>query len=719
MEQIIKGAFGRHQLEISSGKLAKQANGSVVVKLDDNIVLVTAVATKDKKEGQDFFPLTVEYRERYYATGKIPGGFFKREGKPRDREVLASRLIDRPIRPLFPDDFMNETQIVATALSADGRIDTDFLGVIGASAALMASDIPFNGPVGACRVALVGGNLIDTPSFEELQNADMDVVLAGTENTITTIESSANEVSEENMLRALEFGHERIKESIKIQKELVKNLTIKKMTYDPFVIPAELKEKVKAAAETELPRVNDIKEKQERNEEFYVLVKKISESLKDEFPDFEFIIPELVEDVRKSMIRKRIINEGVRLDGRGVKDIRNIACEIGVMPRIHGSALFTRGETQSLGCLTLGTSSDEQVIEDLEGESKKTFMLHYNFPPFSVGEVGRMSGPGRREIGHGFLAEKSIQAIIPSEEKFPYTIRIVSEILESNGSSSMASVCSGSLALMDAGVPIKTHVAGIAMGLIAHEGGNVILSDIMGEEDHYGDMDFKVAGTRDGITGLQLDTKIEGITMDILKQGFSQAKEGRMHILSIMESAISKPKESLSQYAPRLIMFTVPKDKIGLVIGPGGKMIRSIIEITGVKIDIDDDGKVTIASTDGESSEKARNMITSLVKEVERGEVYQGKIVKITNFGAFIELLPGKEALLHISQYAHERINNLSDHIRIGDIVEVKVIGIDDNGKVSVSRKALLNPSAQPASRHYQKSYDERNENSRNSSEDK
>ncbi|MDD3803986.1 MAG: polyribonucleotide nucleotidyltransferase, partial [bacterium] len=408
-----------------------------------------------------------------------------------------------------------------------------------------------------------------------------------------------------------------------------------------------------------------------------------------------------------------------RLDGRKTNEIRKITCEIGVMPRIHGSALFTRGETQSLGCLTLGTSSDEQVIEDLEGESKKSFMLHYNFPPFSVGEVGRMSGPGRREIGHGFLAEKSLQAVIPAEEKFPYTIRIVSEILESNGSSSMASVCSGSLSLMDAGVPIKSHVAGIAMGLIAHEKGSVILSDIMGEEDHYGDMDFKVAGTRDGITGLQLDTKIEGITMDVLKEGFSQAKEGRMHILGIMESVISQPKESLSQYAPRLIMFTVPKDKIGLVIGPGGKMIRSIIESTGVKIDIDDDGKVTIASTDGESSEKARSMIVSLVKDVERGEVYQGKIVKITSFGAFIELLPGKEALLHISQYAHERIENLQDHIRVGDIVEVKVTAIDDNGKVSVSRKALLDSATHSSPRHHYNRHDEKKENSGNSPEDK
>ena len=686
---------------MSTGKLAKQANGSVVVKLDDNIVLVTAVASKDRKEGQDFFPLTVEYRERYYATGKIPGGFFKREGKPRDREILASRLIDRPIRPLFPDDFMNEIQLIATVLSADGKIDTDVLGVIGSSAALMFSDIPFNGPVGACRVAMIDKELIDSPSFEELQNAELEVVIAGTETTVTTIEASANEVSEEEMLRAIEFGHQRIKESIKLQRDLTAKLEIAKMVYEPFVIPDELKEKVNSTAITELPRINEIREKQARNEEFRLLVNKIKERLKEEYPDYEYLIFQLVENVRKEMIREKIFKEGIRLDGRGAKDIRKISCEIGVMPRIHGSALFTRGETQSLGCLTLGTSSDEQIIEDLEGESKKSFMLHYNFPPFSVGEVRRMIGPGRREIGHGFLAEKSLLAIIPSEENFPYTIRIVSETLESNGSSSMASVCSGSLALMDAGVPIKTHVAGIAMGLIIQENKVVILSDIIGEEDHYGDMDFKVAGTKDGITGLQLDTKIEGITIEILKASFSQAKTGRLHILSLMEKTISKPKESLSQYAPRLIQFTVAKDKIGLVIGPGGKMIRSIIESTGVKIDIDDDGKVTIASTDGESSEKARDIIMSLVKEVEKGEIYKGKIVKITNFGAFIELLPGKEALMHISQYAHERIANLQDHIRIGDIIEVKVIAIDDNGKVSVSRKALLEPHKYQQKKRY------------------
>ncbi|MEO0233846.1 MAG: polyribonucleotide nucleotidyltransferase [candidate division WOR-3 bacterium] len=703
-EKKANGPYGRFNLEISTGKLAKQANGSVVVKLNENILLVTAVASKTKKEGQDFFPLTVDYREKYFATGKIPGGFFKREGKPRDREILASRLIDRPIRPLFPDDFINETQIIATLFSADGKIDTDVLGVIGASAALMISDIPFNGPVGACRVALVDGQLIDSPTFDELEDADLELVLAGTETTVTTIEASANEVSEEDMLRAIEFGHNIIRESINIQKQLIEQIEVKKMEYEPFIIPQDLKDKIKEMTTERLKVLNNIFEKQKRNQEFEKLIKEVVENLKEEYEDFVNVIPSLIEDNRKEMIRERILKEGIRLDGRKTKEIRKISCEVGLMPRTHGSALFTRGETQSLACLTLGTSSDEQVIEDLEGESKKSFMLHYNFPPFSVGEVSPLKGPGRREIGHGFLAEKSLQAVIPSEEIFPYTIRIVSEILESNGSSSMASVCSGSLSLMDAGVPIKCHVAGIAMGLIVEEGYDpVILSDIMGEEDHYGDMDFKVAGTREGITGLQLDTKIEGITIDILRKGFYQAKEGREHILDIMEKTISKPREQLSQYAPRLIQFTIDKDKIGLVIGPGGKMIRSIIEKTGVKVDIDDTGKVTIASTDLASGDEAKRMIESLVKDIEMGEIYEGKVTKITNFGAFIELLPGKEALMHISQFSHERINDLNEHLKVGDKVSVKVINVDENGKVNVSRKVLIENKNQDQNKNEEK----------------
>jgi polyribonucleotide nucleotidyltransferase len=695
MEQKIKGAFGRYQLEISTGKVAKQANGSVVVKLDDNIILVTAVASKDRKEGQDFFPLTVDYRERYYATGKIPGGFFKREGKPRDREILASRLIDRPIRPLFPDDFMNETQIIAALFSADGKIDTDVLGVIGASAALYLSDIPFNGPVGACRVAMIDKQLVDSPTFEELQNAELEVVIAGTETTVTTIESSANEVSEEDMLRAIEFGHERIKESIKLQKELAEKIKVKKMVYEPFIIPDELKEKIRMVAVAELPRINEIFEKQARNEEFYNLVKKIKDELKEGYPDFEHMIPNLVEDVRKEMIREKIINKGIRLDGRKVTDIRNITCEIGVMPRIHGSALFTRGETQSLGCLTLGTSSDEQTIEDLEGESSKSFMLHYNFPPFSVGEVGRMSGPGRREIGHGFLAEKSLQAIIPSEEKFPYTIRIVSEILESNGSSSMASTCAACLALMDGGVPIKNPVSGIAMGLMMEMNDKkstedkkyLVLTDVQGEEDHYGDMDFKAAGTKNGITALQMDIKVRGITYKIMKDALEQSKKARIQILAKMAEALPEPRIELSPNAPRIYIIKIRPDQIGDVIGTGGKIINEIIDECGVLIDIEETGEVFVTAENEASAQKALEWIKNLTKEVAVGELYQGKIKRILEFGAFAEILPGQEGMIHISQLAKERVNKVTDVVKVGDVVPVKVISIDEQGRINLSLK--------------------------------
>ena len=690
MEYSEKMKYGNGELEISTGKVAKQANGSVLVKFNDNIVLVTAVASDEKKEG-DYFPLIVDYREKAFATGKIPGGFYKREGRPKDREILASRLIDRPIRPLFPSDFYNETQIIATLLSADGMIDTDILGVIGASAALSISDIPFAGPVGAARVAMVNGEYIANPTFDEIENAELDLVIAGTETTVTTIEASANEVSEDDMLNAIDFGHKLIKESIEIQKKLIAHFEIKKMNYDPFVIPEEIKIEIDNNLDMDrLKAIDEILEKQERNRAYKLFVKENIKKIEEKYPEFLNFVPIIIDDKRKALIREKIVKNKKRLDNRGVKDIRNISCEIEVLPRTHGSALFTRGETQSIAGLTLGTSSDEQVIEELIGETSKTFMLHYNFPPYSVGEVGFMRGPGRREIGHGYLAEKSLQAIIPSEEFFPYTIRIVSEILESNGSSSMASVCSGSLSLMDAGVPIKGHVAGIAMGLIVEDGETIVLSDIMGEEDHYGDMDFKVAGTRDGITGLQLDTKIQGIDMNILRIGFMQAKEGRNHILDKMYEIIDAPRKSLSQYAPRLISFMIDKEKIGLVIGPGGKNIRSIIEKTGVKIDISEDGKVTIASNDENGLNEAQKIIKDLTREVEVGEIYKGKIVKIMNFGAFIELLPGKEGMMHISQYSYERINKLEDVIKVGQIIEVKVIGIDDHGRVNLSRKVLL-----------------------------
>ncbi|MCK4523833.1 polyribonucleotide nucleotidyltransferase, partial [candidate division WOR-3 bacterium] len=596
MKNEVNGNYANKVLEIQTGKVAKQANGSVVVKVGDNVILVTAVASHEKREGIDYFPLMVDYREESFATGKIPGGFFKREGRSKDKEILTSRLVDRPLRPLFPDDFGNETQIIATLLSADGTMEIDTLAVIGASAALSISDIPFNGPVGAGRVAMIEGEFIKNPTFEEIAKAELDLVIAGTETTVTTIEASADEVSEEDMLKAIELGHELIRESIDIQKKLISTIDIKKMEYTGIKIPDGIEEDVKVLLGNSLNEINSISEKIKRNNEYNKFVKSIIAKLEEKYPDDGKFISGVIDNARKEIIRNKIINSKKRLDDRNLDQIRNLECEVGLLPRTHGSALFTRGETQALVGLTLGTSSDEQTIEELVGETSKSFMLHYNFPPYCVGEVSFLRGPKRREIGHGYLAEKALGAIIPSEEIFPYTIRIVSDILESNGSSSMASVCAGSLALMDAGVPIKTHVAGIAMGLIKENDEIMILSDIMGEEDHYGDMDFKVAGTKDGITALQLDTKIQGISSDILRKGFMQAKDGRNFILQSMEQAISGPRSSISQYAPRLLSFVIDKEKIGAVIGPGGKNIRAIIEETGVKINIEEDGKVTIAS---------------------------------------------------------------------------------------------------------------------------
>lgn len=690
MEITVKGKYAGQELELTTGKMARQANGAVTVKIGDNILLITAVASEEKKEGQDFFPLMVDYREESFATGKIPGGFFKREGRSRDKEILNSRLVDRPIRPLFPADFVNETQVIATLLSADGTMETDTLSVIGASAALCISDIPFAEPVGAGRVAVLNGQFIKNPSFEEIENAQLDLVIAGTEDTVTTIEAAAEEVSEDIMLQAIEMGHELIRESIAIQNDLISRMDIKKMDYEPAAIPQDMANDVKAVLGDELAAINSISDKIERNKKYKKYVKSIIEQLDEKYPDSGRTISNIIDEERKRVIRERIVREKKRLDDRGFSDIRPLSCEAGILPRTHGSALFTRGETQSIAGLTLGTASDEQMSEEIIGETSKSFMLHYNFPPFCVGEVSFLRGPKRREIGHGYLAEKALSAVIPSEDVFPYTIRIVSDVLESNGSSSMASVCSGSLALMDAGVPVKTHVAGIAMGLIKENDDIIILSDIMGEEDHYGDMDFKVAGTKEGITALQLDTKIKGISLNVLQQGFNQARDGRLFILDVMEKAISEPRQSLSKYAPRLVSMMIDKEKIGMVIGPGGKQIRAIIEETGVKIDIDEDGKVTIASENEEALEAAKAKIEMIVRDVEAGEIYTGKVVKITDFGAFIELLPGKDGMLHISKYSHERINHLSDHLKVGDELEVKVTDIDDKGRINLSRKALL-----------------------------
>ena len=690
MELKVEREIGNRTLTIETGKLAKQANGSCIVKYGNSVILVTACMAKEPKEGLDFFPLTVEYRERMYAAGKIPGGYFKREGRPREKEILSSRLIDRPIRPLFPDGFRNETQIMVTVLSYDQENETDVMGVIGASTALSISDIPFLMPVAAVRIGKIAGQYVINPTTQQMQEGTLNITVAGNKERITMIEGETQEITEDELVEALKLAQIEIKKIIELQEELVSKVNPKKMEVEPPVETEGLRDKVYAIASEKLPEIMNIIEKKERNDAYDSLFNSIKEKLEEEFPESEAEMRLYYEEIRKKAMRDKIFNEGIRLDRRKTNEIRKITCEIGVLPRVHGSAVFTRGETQSLGTCTLGTQYDTQRLEELEGELTKTFMLHYNFPPYSVGEVGRVSGPGRREIGHGHLAETALSAVIPSEESFPYTIRIVSDILESNGSSSMATVCSGSLSLMDAGVPIKSHVAGIAMGLVYESDDKyVVLSDIMGEEDHYADMDFKVAGTRKGITAIQLDTKTEGISVEILSKALAQAKEGRDFILSKMEETIPEPKSELSPFAPRMETIMIAKDKIGLIIGPGGKTIRDIIEKTGTQIDIDDDGKVKIYSENAENIEKALNYIKSLTEEAEIGKIYLGKVKKITDFGAFIEILPGKDGLLHISQISHDRIEKVSDVLKLGDEVAVKVIKIDDRGKISLSRKQV------------------------------
>ncbi len=695
MEQSVEKEIAGRILKISTGKLAKQADGAVLVSYGDTTVLVTAVANRKPSEGIDFFPLTVEYREKLYAIGKIPGGFIKREGKPKDKEILSARLIDRPLRPLFPDGFFNETQIIATVLSSDQENDADILGIIGASVALMISPIPFDGPVGAARIGLIDGEYVVNPTFEQLEESKLNLVIAGTKKAVTTIEAGAKEISEEEMYKAIEIAHEEIKKTIALQEEMFAKVDIpKKLPVNPIVVPDEIKEEIVAFIKGKIEDAQSIKEKKKRSSAVTEVIDATHEYFKEKYPEDENIaiyVNKTIDSYRKESMEKMILEEGKRIDGRTAKEIRNITCEIGVLPRTHGSALFTRGETQSLGTVTLGTRMDEQRIEDLEGQSFKRFMLHYNFPPFSTGEVKFLRGPGRREIGHGFLAEKALEPLIPDAEEFPYTIRVVSDILESNGSSSMATVCSGSMALMDAGVPIRHAVAGIAMGLIYHsEDKYVILSDILGDEDHLGHMDFKVAGTEEGITALQLDTKIEGIPLYVLKEGFAQANEGRKHILSIMDQTISTHREEISPYAPKLLTISVPKEKIGAIIGPGGKMIRSITEETGAEIFIEDDGQILITAVNADSANKAKAIIESLIEDPEEGKVYRGRVTKIMDFGAFVEILPGKEGLVHISELEYHKVNKVEDVLHEGDEVLVKLINIDRQGRLNLSRKATM-----------------------------
>ena len=695
--------FAGRNLSLQTGKLAKQADGAVVVTFGETVILATAVASKEPaEEGQDFFPLSVEYREKAYAAGKIPGGFFKREGKPSENEILSSRLIDRPLRPMFPDNYFDEVQIILSVLSADKENDPDVLSVLGASAALSISEIPFQGPIAAVRVGRVHGQLVINPTFSELEDSDVDVIVAGTEDSVIMVEGEAREISEEVMLDILEFSHNAIKDLVDLQKRFVEKCGNPKKQISSGEDTADLVSKIDHAASKRVAEIIKITEKKERNEALRTLITEIVEQLRDEYPECEKTVIKNIEDIQKTLVREMIFNQGKRLDGRGADDIRPIECEVALLPRTHGSALFTRGQTQALAATTLGTKMDEQKMDELEGEFYKSFILHYNFPPFSVGEVKPMRGTSRREVGHGNLAERALKNIIPNDEVFPYTIRIVSDILESNGSSSMATVCAGSLSLMDAGVPVKDAVAGIAMGLVKEDDRYVVLTDILGDEDHLGDMDFKVAGTKAGITAFQMDIKTRQMPFEVLKVALEKAKQGRLKILEIMNRTIDKPRTELSSYAPRILSFRVNVDMIGMIIGPGGKMIREIIEKTGAAIDINDDGTVTIASVDAESGLKARQIIEELVQEPEVGTVYKGKVKRITNFGAFVEILPGKEGLLHISAIDHKRIERVEDVLKVGDEIEVKLMKVDPQGKLDLSRKALLpKPDFQkPSSKH-------------------
>jgi polyribonucleotide nucleotidyltransferase len=676
---------------LETGRFAKQANGAVMVRYGDTMVLVTAVAAEEAKEDQDFFPLQVEYRERVSAAGKFPGGYIKREGRPTEKEILSSRLIDRPIRPLFPKDFTNETQVIAFVLSYDGENDPDVLAAVGASAALTISNVPFDGPVAEVRIGRLNGEFICNPTQQQVTESDIELVVAGTADSIMMVEGESHEVSEDDLLNALKLAQSEIKKIVQLQLELKSEAGKTKWEVPVKIIDENLFKDVSDLAFAKLKDlVYSIQAKEERSAKNKELVKSVTEALAEKYPEQGKVIGSIIHDLEKDLMRKRILEDGIRLDGRNTEQIRNISIDLGVLPRTHGSALFTRGETQSLASVTLGTKGDEQNIEGLLQEYSKKFMLHYNFPPFSVGEVGRMSGVGRREIGHGNLAERSLKIMFP-EAEFPYTVRIISDILESNGSSSMASVCAGSLALMDGGVPMKKPVAGIAMGLVKEDDRFAILSDILGNEDHLGDMDFKVAGTKDGITAFQMDIKIQGISFEIMQQALKQAKAGRMHILDIMDKAISKPNENLSQYAPRLLTIKVEQDQIGMIIGPGGKVIQGMQRMFGVEINIEDDGTVSIASPNKENAQRAKDHIKRMTSNPEVGEIYEGVITKIMDFGAFVEIIPGKEGLLHISQIDNKRVNKVTDYYKEGDKVTVKLIKIE-NGKFSLSRRELLKP---------------------------
>jgi polyribonucleotide nucleotidyltransferase len=690
MVQKLQIDFGGRPFSIETGRVARQANGSVLVQYGETVVLVTAVTAESKREGIDFIPLTVNYQEMTYAAGRIPGGFFKREGRPSDRETLISRFIDRPLRPLFPKGFQNELQVIATVLSADQDNDPAILGMIGASSALSLSDIPFDGPIAGAKVGRIDGEYVLNPTHEELELSDIDLFVAGSENAIIMVEGGAREVKEEEMLEAVLFGHQSLKPVIDLQKRLREAVGVTTREFEIQRPAEDLTEKVRAVAQEKLLEAFQVTEKTARRDRLEEILQETYQALEASEENFQRMIKTVFEETNRKLVRRLILDRKQRIDGRGLAEIRPISCEVGILPRTHGSALFTRGETQVLAVVTFGTSEDEQKINSLSGETYKSFMLHYNFPPFSVGEVSPLRSPSRREIGHGALAERAIQSVLPSNEKFPYTIRIVSEVLESNGSSSMATVCGASLSLMDAGVPIKAPVAGIAMGLIHEDGEVAVLSDILGDEDHFGDMDFKVAGTADGVTAIQMDIKIRGISKEILEKVLHQASEGKLHILNRMRETIAEPRKDLSPHAPRIVSLKVKQEKIRDVIGPGGKNIRSIVDQTGVKVDVEDSGIVKLASPNYEAIEKAIYMIKSLTQEVEVGGLYTGKVKRILGFGAIVELYPGTDGLVHISQIAENRIREVSDVLKEGDEVLVKVLDIDSQGRIRLSRKAAL-----------------------------
>ena len=684
-------SYGRHKLTLETGEIARQAHGAVIVSMDDTVVLVTVVGAKSVRPGQDFFPLTVDYQERSYAAGRIPGSFFKREGRPSEKEILTSRLIDRPIRPLFPDSFYNEVQIVATVLSSDNEVDADIPAMIGASAALVLSGIPFDGPIGGARVGYINGDYVLNPTATELIETELNLVVAGTENAVLMVESEAKELAEDVMLGAVEFGRKEMKVVINAINELADEAGVTVWDWAPTEQDAGLVDRIAQLAEADLRAAFDLKQKQARTEAIDKVWEKVNTEMGvglEDGPDGQ-AVKKVCFELESKIVRTRILNGEPRIDGRDTRTVRPISIRNGVLPRTHGSALFTRGETQALVIATLGTGRDEQRIDSLQGDYTDRFMFHYNFPPYATGETGRVGTPKRREIGHGRLAKRALIAVLPSVEEFGYSLRVVSEITESNGSSSMASVCGGCIALMDAGVPLKDHVAGIAMGLIKEGNHIAVLTDILGDEDHLGDMDFKVAGTEHGITALQMDIKIQGVNKEIMHAALEQAKEGRLHILGIMKQAQPSTREEISQHAPRIIKLKINPEKIRDVIGKGGAVIRALTEETGTTIDITDDGVVMIACISAEGGELARKRIEDITADVEVGRIYDGTVLKLLDFGAIVSVLPGKDGLLHISQIANERVNSVADHLKEGQVVRVKVLEADDKGRLRLSMKAV------------------------------